>query len=393
MPGSLIITAKRSANARFLGTLEPLSAVEIATPIAAAVIRELNLKPDAVDEVFIGQVVQAGVGQGPARQVALRAGLADTVSAVTVNQVCGSGLRAVMSADRAIRAGDADVVLAGGMESMSNGPHLVRGMRNGGAKFGDAKMLDSLLLDGLTCAFDKCLMGDTAEYLADKQRITRADQDQVALLSHQRAAKATAEGAFKREIVPIEIPSRKGKIVFDVDECVRADTTVEGLGKLTPHFKKEGTVTAGNASALSDGAAMVLVASPDAARKHGWKPRAKILSAAVAGGPPRELFTVTIPAIRTALEKAGLRTSDIDLFEINEAFAVQLVACVRGLEIDPERVNVHGGSIALGHPIGASGARILTTLLHALERRNLKRGVAGLCLGGGNAVAMVIERV
>ncbi|MCK6483408.1 MAG: thiolase family protein [Phycisphaerae bacterium] len=390
---SFIIDAKRSVIGKFLGGLSPLSAVDIGTRVVAAILRDHDLKPDTIEEVFIGQVVQAGMGQNPARQVALNAGVSNNVTAVTVNQVCGSGLRAVMTADRAIRSGDVNVVLAGGMESMTNCPHLLRGLRDGSTKMGDTTLIDSMVHDGLRCAFDACLMGETAEYVAEKQRISRAEQDEWSVRSHQRAAKAIADGAFRREIVPIEIVSRKKTVTVDTDECVRADSSMEALGKLPTVFRKDGSVTAGNASALADGAAMVLVASETAVSEHGWKPRAKILSASVAGGPPRELFTATIPAIRAALDKARLKTSDIDLYEINEAFAVQSVACVRGLEIDAERVNVDGGSIALGHPIGASGARILTTLLHGLERRNLRRGVAGLCLGGGNAVAMVIERV
>jgi len=392
MPESFIVGARRSAIGRFLGTLSPLTAPQIGTQVASALLREYNVRPDAVEEVFIGQVVQAGVGQNPARQVALNAGLADTITAVTVNQVCGSGLRAVMTADRAIRSGDCSVVLAGGMESMTQCPHLLRGLRNGGTRLGDASMIDSMMYDGLVCAFDRCLMGETAEYLADKQRFSRDEQDQYALRSHHRAARAIAAGEFKREITPIEIPDRKQPIRFEQDECVRADTTIEALRKLPTHFKKDGTVTAGNASAIADGAAMVLVASGDACRKYGWKPRAHILSAAVSGGPPRDLFTAPIAAVRSVLEKARLTTRDVDLFEINEAFAVTALACTRGLEIDSERVNVNGGSIALGHPIGTSGTRVLVTLLHAMEHRNLRRGVATLCLGGGNAVAVAIER-
>lgn len=392
MPASYIVAARRSANARFLGSLAPLSATQIASQVIAAVMRDLDAAPGIVDEVVIGQVVQAGLGQNPARQAALGGGISDAVTAITVNQVCGSGLRAVMTADRAVRSGDVGIVLAGGMESMTNCPHLLRGLRTGGVKIGDGALVDSMMFDGLTCAFDHRVMGETAEYLAEKQKISRAEQDEASARSHQRAAKAISEGAFKREITPVQVPDRKQTIVFDSDECVRPDTTVAALSKLAPYFKKDGTVTAGNSSSLADGAAMLMVASMEAAKKHGWKPRAKFLSAAVAGGPPRDLFTATIPAVRTALDKASLKLSDIDLFEVNEAFAVQLVACIKGLEIGHERVNADGGSIGLGHPIGASGARILVTLLHSLERRNLKRGVAALCLGGGNAVAAVIER-
>jgi acetyl-CoA C-acetyltransferase len=394
MSESFIIGAQRSAIGRFIGSMATLSAVDMGTQVAAGLLRTCNVDPQLITEVFIGQVVQAGCGQNPARQVALSAGLSDTVCAVTVNQVCGSGLRAVMSADRAIRAGDCDVILTGGMESMTHCPHFLRGTRSGVTKFGDATLVDSMLHDGLVCAFDKCLMGDTAEYLADKQKITRREQDEFSVNSHLKAARAVEAGAFKKEITPIEIPGRKGPTIFETDECIRADASLESIGRLPTVFKKNaGTVTAGNASALADGAAMVLVASGKAVKRHGWTPRARIVSASVSGGPPRDLFTTPIEAVRIALDKAGLKTGDIDLFEINEAFAVEMLACIRGLEIDAEQVNVNGGSIGLGHPIGASGSRIVVTLLHALEARNLKRGVATLCLGGGNAVAMVIERV
>ena len=392
MPQSVIIAAKRSPIGKFLGTLLPLSAPQLGAAVAADALASIDCPADAVDWAIIGQVVQAGVGQNPARQVALGAGLPPTVTAVTVNQVCGSGLRAVMDADNNIRLGQAAVALAGGMESMSNAPHYVRGLRTGAVKFGDAALADGMLLDGLTCPFEGWAMGCAADYTAEKDKITREDQDRFSVQSHHRAAAAQAAGHFKASITPIEVPARKKTIVFDGDETIRPGASIEALAKLRPAFGKNGTATAGNASQLSDGAAMVLLASEDAAAQRGFKPRAKILSHATFGVPPKELFYAPIGAVRKAVEAAGLKLGDIDLFEINEAFASQMLACLRGLEIDEARVNVYGGGIALGHPIGASGARILVTLIDALEQRDGQRGVAALCLGGGNAVAMVIER-
>ncbi len=392
-PQSVIVAAKRSPIGKFLGSLTPLSAPKIGAAAAKGVLQSVSCPPDAVDWITVGQVLQAGVGQNPARQVALGAGCAETITAVTLNQVCGSGLRAVMDADNNIRLGQATIALAGGIENMSAAPHLIRGLRTGGTKFGNATAEDEMQFDGLTDAYEGSAMGVIADYTAGKYGVTREDQDRFALESHQRAGRAQAEGAFQAEITSIEVPAgRKKTVMFEADETIRADTTIESLTGLRPAFGKEGTVTAGNASQISDGAAMVLMTSADEAAKRGWKVRARVLAHATFGVAPKELFLAPVGAVKLAVERAGLKLSDIDLFELNEAFAVQSVACLRGLELDANRVNVFGGGIALGHPIGASGTRILVTLLNALERRDAKRGVASLCLGGGNAVAMVIER-
>jgi len=392
MTPSVIVGAKRSAMGRFLGGLSSLTAPQIGAAVARKLLEEVNCPPDAVDWCIVGEVLQAGVGQNPARQVALQAGCAPTITAVTVNQVCGSGLRAVMDADNNLRLGQAKIVLAGGIESMSNAPYLLRELRSIGTKFGNSTVVDEMQFDGLTCAHENLPMGAIADYTAEKHGVSRKDQDEFAYHSHRRAAKAAAEGVFKTEIAPIEIKQKKQTLVIDTDETIRAETTLEGLAGLKPAFNKDGTVTAGNASQLADGAAMVLLTTPDEAAKRGWKPRARIVSHATFGVPPKELFIAPVGAVRKALEIAGLKTSDIDVYELNEAFSSQSVACIRQLELDLEKVNVFGGGVALGHPIGTSGARVLVTLLNAMERRNAKRGVASLCLGGGNAVAMVIER-
>ena len=392
MPQSVIVGAKRSASGRFLGGLSSLTAPQIGAAVAKQVIQGLNCPPDAVDLCIVGEVLQAGVGQNPARQVALGAGCAPTITAVTVNQVCGSGLRAVMDADNNLRLGQAKIALAGGIESMSNAPYLLRELRSIGTKFGNSTVIDEMQFDGLTCAHENLPMGAIADYTAEKYGVSRRDQDEFALNSHLRAAKAQAEGAFKTEIAPIEIKQKKQTLVIENDETIRADSTLESLAGLKPAFDKDGTVTAGNASQLADGAAMVLLTTPEEAAKRGWKVRARILAHATFGVAPKELFIAPVGAVRRALEIAGLKASDIDVYELNEAFSAQAVACVRQLEIDERKVNIFGGGVALGHPIGVSGARVLVTLLNAMERRNAKRGVASLCLGGGNAVAMVIER-
>lgn len=393
MPQSVIVAAKRSPIGKFLGSLSPLPAPKIGVAVTKGMLESVGCSPGDVDLAIFGQVLQAGVGQNPARQVALGAGCTGEVTAVTVNQVCGSGLRAAMDADNNIRLGQATVAIAGGIENMSDAPYIIRELRFKGTKFGDSKVVDEMQFDGLTCAYEGTAMGVVADYTAEKHNVTREDQDKLALASHQRAGKAQAAGAFKEEIVPIEVPAgRKKTVMFEADETIRVENTLEGLAKLRPAFGKDGTVTAGNASQLADGAAAVLMTSADEAAKRGWKVRAKILSHATFGVEPKELFIAPVGAVKLAVERAGLKLSDIDLFELNEAFAAQSVACLRGLELTDERVNVNGGGIALGHPIGASGARILVTLIHAMEQRNVKRGVASLCLGGGNAVAMVIER-
>ncbi len=393
MSDTVIVSAKRSAIGKFLGTLSPLSAMEIGAQVAKATLDSVGAKPDQIDEVWIGHVLQAGCGQNPARQVALKAGLPDTITAVTVNQVCGSSLQAIMTADRAIRAGDISVALCGGIESMSNAPFLVRGVRSGANKFGHTQLEDEMLSDGLTCPFEHWIMGVCADDTARRHNIARDAQDAFAVESHKRASAARFAGVFKSRIAPVQIKSRKDTISFDVDETIREDATVEGMAKLNAAFSKDGTVTPGNASTLSDGAAMLLVCSADAAKKHGWKPQVRVVSQAVFGTPPKDLFTAPVGAIKLALQRAGLTLKDIDVVEINEAFAAQMLACMRLLDLDHARTNVVGGGISLGHPIGASGARVTCTLLDAMDQRGAKRGVASLCLGGGNAVAVVLEKV
>jgi acetyl-CoA C-acetyltransferase len=387
MSSSVIVAAKRTPIGKYLGGLSKLSAVELGMQAAKAVLGETDAISQGVDEVFVGCVLQAGLGQNPARQVALKAGLPETITAVTLNKVCGSGLEAVMQADRAIRCGDIEVALAGGIESMSQAPYYVQGAR-AGLKFGDGKLIDGMQHDGLTCAFEQWAMGCAAEHTAKTSSITRDAQDAFAVQSHQRASAAMKSGAFTNEIVTID--TRRGPI--GEDETVRPDASLEKIARLPAVFEKDGTVTAANASALSDGAAMTLIASEAVAAKHGWPMRAEILATATAGVAPKELFMAPVAAVRRVVEKAGLGLGDIDLFELNEAFAAQALANVQALEIPMDKVNVNGGAIALGHPIGASGTRVLVTLLHAMEARDAKHGVAALCLGGGNAVAVCIRR-
>jgi len=351
-----------------------------------------SIRPDDVDEVIFGNVVQAGVGQNPARQSALFAGLKDTIAAYTVNKVCGSGLKAVMLAVQAIKAGDADVIVAGGMESMSKAPHLMLNSRTG-TKFGDGKLVDALVHDGLWCPFENWAMGDAADYIAQKCSITRPDQDRFAVQSHCRAAAAWERGDFAAEVLPVSVGNGPKARMVTKDEGIRADSSHEGLAKLRLAFRADGTVTAGNSSQLSDGAAALVVASAGAAARAKQKPLARILAYGTSGVNPKEIFLAPVSAVRQVLDKAALKLQDIDLFELNEAFAAQMLACSKELGLDEERVNVNGGAIALGHPIGASGARVLVTLLYALRKRNLKRGLATLCLGGGNAVAMIVELV
>jgi acetyl-CoA C-acetyltransferase len=389
---SVIVEARRSPMGKFLGTLSPLSAPEIGAQVARQTLALGKCPPEAVDWALIGQVLQAGAGQNPARQVALKAGLPETITAVTVNQVCGSGLRAAMNADNNIRLGEATTILTGGIESMSNAPYYVRGTRTGAVKFGHMTLEDGMIADGLSCPFEKWGMGDAAEYTAQKYGVSRDDQDAFALESHRRAAAAAKAGHFKRTLVSIEVPGRNGGTTFSEDESIRPDVTMEDLKKIRPAFKPDGTVTAGNSSQLTDGAAMALITSEAEAAKRGWPVRARIVAHTTFGVAPKELFIAPVGAIRGVAEKAGLKLKDIDLFEINEAFAAQMLACMRQLEISHERVNVLGGAIALGHPIGCSGTRVLVTLINALEVTGAKRGVASLCLGGGNAVAMLIER-
>jgi acetyl-CoA C-acetyltransferase len=337
--------------------------------------------------------VSAGLGQNPARQAALNGGLPERVAALTINKVCGSGLKAVMLADQAIRVGDIDVAVAGGMESMSNCPYLLPRVRDG-LRMGNAEVVDSMINDGLWCAFEQCHMGNAGETIAEQYNVCREAQDDYAARSHRKAAQAIAEGAFKDEILPIKIPQKKGEpLLFDRDESVRADTTPEALAALKAAFKKDGTVTAGNAPGVNDGASALVVMSAERARSLGLKPLARIVGQATSGLAPKFVLMTPVEAVRKLAAKIDWQLDDVDLFELNEAFAVQAVAVLRELGIDRQKVNVNGGAVALGHAIGSSGGRVLTTLLYALKRRNLKRGIATLCLGGGNGVALAVERL
>ncbi|QJW96729.1 acetyl-CoA C-acetyltransferase [Frigoriglobus tundricola] len=391
---AFILSAVRTPIGKFLGGLSELTAPKLGAVAIAEALKRANVKPEVVEDVIMGNVVQAGVGQAPARQAAIFAGVPDTVPAHTTNMVCGSGLKAVMLAAQSIRAGDANLVVAGGMESMSRAPFLLPGVRQG-YKYGNQPTVDALVNDGLWCPFENWPMGDAAEHIAAQCAIARADQDRFSAQSHQRAAAAWASGAFADEVVPVTFPATGKKPIPPVekDEGIRADTTAEGLAKLKPAFRSDGTVTAGNSSQLSDGGAAVVVASGRFVEQSGAKPLARVLSYTMSGVAPKDIFIAPITAVKAACEKAKLAISDIDLWEINEAFAAQMLACGKGLNLDESKVNVHGGAVALGHPIGASGARVLVTLIHALKRHNKRYGLASLCLGGGNAVAMIVERV
>jgi len=392
MSSSYILSGCRTPIAKFLGAFRDIPAPELGAICIREAVARSGLKPDHVNEVIMGNILSAGLGQAPARQAALKAGIPPTVAALTINKMCGSGLKAVMLADQAIRLGDADVVVAGGMESMTRAPHLIPGMREG-LKFGDGKLVDSMLLDGLWCTFHDCGMGEHAETTAEQNDVTRSDQDEFAVTSQQRAAKAAAENVFAEEIVPVPIRGKREEILCQNDEGPRPETTVETLGKLRAAFRAEGSVTAGNSSMLSDGAAALLIANQQIAETSNSPLKARIVASYTSGVEPRDIFIAPVSAVRGVLDKAGMTAADIDLYELNEAFAAQMLACLKQLELDPERVNVYGGAIALGHPIGASGARVLVTLLHALKQRGLKRGLASLCLGGGNAVAMIVELI
>ena len=388
----VIVGAARTPIGSFGGALAPLSAIDLGTIAAKEAIKRAGIKPEDIDEVIIGNVLSAGLGQNPARQVAIGAGLPDTTPAITINKVCGSGLRAVSMAAQFIMLGDADVVLAGGTESMSNAPYLVPSAR-WGQRMGDAQLIDYMVHDGLTDIFNHYHMGITAENIAEQWNISREEQDKFALESQLRAEKAQKEGKFKDEIVPVEVPQRKGDpIIVADDEHPRHGTTLEKLAKLKPAFKKDGTVTAGNASGINDGAAMLIVMSKEKADQLGLKPLVKIRSYASAGVDPKIMGYGPVPATRKALERAGITVEDLDLVEANEAFAAQAVAVVKDLGLNPEIVNVNGGAIALGHPIGASGARILVTLIYEMQKRDAKIGLATLCIGGGQGVAVVVER-
>lgn len=390
---ALILSACRTPIGRYLGGLSGRSAVELGIAAAREAIARARIEPQQIDEAIVGNVLTAGLGQAPARQVALGAGMPTRTSALTVNMVCGSGLRAVMLAASAIRDGQSNLVLAGGMESMSQAPHLLRGGRNGW-KIGDQPLVDSMLHDGLTCPFEGWAMGMAAERTAETCGLSRTELDAFSFESHRRALAAQKAGAFDAEIVPITIAGKKGATTtIQADEGPRADTTADVLARLAPSFRPDGVVTAGNSSMLSDGAAMLVVAAEEHARTLGSRPLARIIAHATAGVDPRDIFLAPIGAIKSVLAKASLGIDAIDLFEINEAFASQMLGCVHGLELDPAKANVNGGAIALGHPIGASGARVLVTLLHAMEQRRARLGLAALCLGGGNAVAMIVGRI
>jgi acetyl-CoA C-acetyltransferase len=391
----VIVAAKRTPIGRFFGGLSKIPSPQLGAYAVGALLAEHPAIKDAVDECIMGCVLQAGLGQNPARQVGLKAGLPTTLSAKTINKVCGSGLEAVMMAAQSIKSGDNRCVLAGGIENMTMAPHYA--FVREGVKFGDTAFKDHMQFDGLTCAFEGWAMGCAADWIAEKHGVSREEQDRFAAQSHQRAAKATAEGWFKKEIVALtgeqvgnrKVPGPEGGV--SADEGIRAESTAEGLGKLRPAFGKTGTVTAGNASQISDGAAAVCVMSEDRAKELGLKPIARIVSYATSGVDPKDIFEAPIVGVRRACEKAGVGVDDIDLFELNEAFAAQLLCNIKALEIGEDRVNIAGGGVALGHPIGASGARILVTLLNQMQRVGAKRGLAGLCLGGGNSVAVVVE--
>jgi acetyl-CoA C-acetyltransferase len=389
MPDCFILSACRTAIGKFRGSLSRLTVTELGAIAVREAVARAGCKPSDVDEVILGNVLSAGVGQAPARQAALVAGLPATVPALTINKVCGSGLKAVMLAAQAISCGDCELVVAGGMESMSQSPWL---LPRDAPALGDRLLVDSMMHDGLTCAFSRESMGEIAEALAEQSGISRDEQDRFALESHRRAIDASESGAFAAEVVPVTVRHASNEIVVSRDEGPRNDTSLQALGKLTPAFQTNGTVTAGNSSLISDGAAAVVVASGSTAARLGRRPLARIVAAATSGAEPRDLFLAPVEAVRRVIAKAGRTVADIDLFEINEAFAVQMLACLNQLQLPADRVNVHGGAIALGHPIGASGARVLVTLVHALECRGARLGVAALCLGGGNAVAMLVER-
>ncbi len=387
----VIASAVRTAIGKFGGSLLPLSAPELGAIVIKEALKRANVPGEKVDEVIFGNVLQAGLGQNPARQASIKAGLPIEVPAFTVNKVCGSGLKCVELAAQSILAGDNDIVVAGGMESMSNAPFVTSGKARWGLRMGDSKLVDVMIKDGLWDAFNNYHMGITSENVAEKFGVTREDQDEVSARSQQRAIAAIKSGAFKDEIVPVTIKTKKGETVFDTDEFPREGTTTEILAKLRPAFKQGGTVTAGNASGLNDGAAALVIMSAEKAQELGIKPMAKILSYASAGVDPAIMGIGPIPAIRKALSKAGLEVKDLDLIEANEAFAAQFVEVGRELNFDPDKVNVNGGAIALGHPIGASGARILVTLLYALKNRDKKLGLATLCIGGGMGTSAVVE--
>ena len=386
----VILSACRTPIGKYLGGLAPLTAPKLGAVVVKEAVKRARIDGAAVEEVILGNVLQGGVGQAPARQAAIHAGLPGVIPALTINKVCGSGLKAVMLAAQAIKAGDEQCVVAGGMESMTNAPHYVYGMR-GGIKAGDQNLVDGMIRDGLWDSFSNQHMGNLAEYTAKKAGVSRADQDAFALASHQKAVAAMEACHFKDQIVPVEIPGKKGLTVIEKDESPRKDTTLEALAALKPSFEKDGSVTPGNAPGLNDGASALVVTSLAFAKAHGLAPLARITGYATGGGEPKDLFFAPIVAVQNLTRKTNAKIGDYDLIEANEAFAVQALADGRALGWDWDRVNVHGGAVALGHPIGASGARVLTTLLYALRDRKKTTGLATLCLGGGNAVALSVE--
>jgi len=389
---AVIIAAVRTPVGKFQGSLKALSATDLGAIVVRESVKRAGVEPAEVDEVIMGCVIQAGLGQNPARQAALRAGLLPAVSAVTINKVCGSGLKSVMMAAQGIQLGDTDLVVAGGMESMSNAPYLLPNAREG-YRLGNGVLVDAMINDGLWCSFDNQHMGCTGEVVAERFTVSRAEQDAYALKSHQKAAAAIKAGKFKDEIVPVEIPQKKGPPrIFDRDETVREDTSLEALGGLKPAFREGGTVTAGNAPGVNDGASALVVTSLERARSLGIEPMARIVAQATSGIEPELVMMAPVEAMRRVLKKAGWTFADTDLIELNEAFAVQAVAIIKELDLDPERVNVNGGAVALGHAIGQSGSRLLSTMLYEMKRRDAHRGVVALCLGGGNAVALAVER-
>lgn len=389
----VIVSAVRTAIGSFNGTLKNTPATDLGALVIKQALEQVNINVDQVDEIIMGNVLQAGLGQNPARQAAIKAGIPESVSSLTINKVCGSGLKAVHLATQAIIAGDADVIVAGGMENMSRAPYLLNNARDG-FKMGDQKLIDSMIKDGLWCAFNDYHMGITAENLCDRYQISREEQDQFSAASQRKAAKAIEEGKFKDEIVPVVIPQRKGEpIIFDTDEYPKKGTTLEKLAGLRPAFKKDGSVTAGNASGINDGAAAVLVMSRKKADELGIKPIVTIKANSNAGVDPSVMGIGPVTAVKKVLEKAKLSLEDIELIEANEAFAAQSLAVDRELQLNKDILNVNGGAIALGHPIGASGARILVTLIHEMRRRQAKKGLATLCIGGGQGVATVVELV
>lgn len=389
----VIVSAVRTAIANFSGSLKNISAQELGAVVIKGALEKAGVKPEQVDEIIMGNVLQAGLGQNPARQAAIKAGIPESASSMTINKVCGSGLKAVHLATQAILAGDAEIVVAGGMENMSQAPYILKNAREG-FKMGDQKLIDTMTSDGLTCAFNDYHMGITAENLCDRYELTREEQDQFSAWSQEKALKAIADGRFAEEIVPVVIPQRKGEpLVFAQDEYPKAGTTVEKLAGLRPAFKKDGSVTAGNASGINDGAAALVIMSKTKADELGLTPLVTIKANASAGVDPSVMGIGPVPAVKKALDKAGITLSDIELIEANEAFAAQSLAVDRELQFNKDILNVNGGAIALGHPIGASGARILVTLIHEMKKRNAKKGLATLCIGGGQGVATVVELV